>query len=295
MNVLDKIQNYIKEKYPYLSANIPRQIETWGEAWINSFSSDIMSRFPSEEDLYKAVDGYAEFAMDSLILTAKFQKTKEYDNKTYEEAANEVYQCEEYMHNLYLPGIFLSHYLWEHHYKQQIFYEEVVKPKLPHKGFFYDVGVGTGFYSRNLLKDTELRGIGCDMSPYSLSYTKNTLEKNNVSERYAFLLGNFYNLQSQLKKADFILSIEVLEHLEDPQTMLNCLYASLKTGGTGMISAAINAPNADHIYLYRSEKEVEKQIIKAGFHIIDSVCDDAYLARREDEIIPQNYCAFLRK
>ena len=295
MNRLDNLQIYIQEKYPYLSSNIPRQQENWGEEWEMFFADDIETRFQSNDSLYKAIDGYAEFAMDSLILTAKFQKTKIYDNKTYEEAAKEVYQSEEYMHNLYLPGIFLSHYLWEHHYKQQIFYDKAVKPKLPKSGYFIDVGVGTGFYSRNLLRDSDMQGIGCDMSPHSLSYTRTTLEKNNLAERYSCLLGNFYNVHKQLKESDFVLSIEVLEHLEDPQNMINCLFASLKKGGKAMISAAVNAPNADHIYLYRSGQEVEKQLEEAGFKIIESVCDKAYLPRRENEIIPENYCAFLEK
>ena len=295
MNSVYKLQEYIKGKYPYLASNIPRQIEKLGDNWVKDFANDIDTRFPEESELFKAADGYAEFAMDALILTAKFQKTKRYDNKTYEEAANEVYQCEEYMHKLYLPGIFLSHYLWDHHYAQQVFYEEVVKPKLPSKGYFYDVGVGTGFYSRNLLRDSGMSGIGCDMSPHSLSYTRSTLTNHNLADRYGCLLGNFYSLQHQIKAADFVLSIEVLEHLEDPQEMINALFNSLKPGGLGMISAAVNAPNADHIYLYRSGEEVEAQLEKSGFKIISSICDKAYEARKKGEIIPENYCAFLQK
>ena len=131
---IGKLQNYIETKYPFLATNIPRQIERLGNCWIELFEEDLETRFPLENELTEAADGYAKFAMDSLMLTAKFQKTREYENKTYEQAASEVYQSEEYMHKLYLPGIFLSHYLWEHHYKQQIFYENCVRNITSHLG-----------------------------------------------------------------------------------------------------------------------------------------------------------------
>ena len=77
--------------------------------------------------------------------------------------------------------------------------------------------------------------------------------------------------------------------------MVNALFNTLKPGGFAMISAAVNAPNKDHIYLYRSGNEVESQLLKAGFKIISTVCDKAYEARRENELVPENYCALLRK
>jgi 2-polyprenyl-3-methyl-5-hydroxy-6-metoxy-1,4-benzoquinol methylase len=64
-------------------------------------------------------------------------------------------------------------------------------------------------------------------------------------------------------------SVEVLEHLEDPPAFLRALYGMLRKGGVGYITAAINAPNADHIYLYRSIEEVLKEIEAAGFKMIE--------------------------
>ena len=289
------LQEYLKKKYSFLGANIPRQYSSLGDDWAEKFNRELEKTLGGYELIEKAADGYAEFAMDSLILTAKFQKTREYDFKTYEEAANEVYQSFEYMNSLYLPGILLSHYLWEHHYAQYEFYKNKIVPHLPQEGFFYDVGVGTGFYSRNILRDSNLKGIGIDMSPHSLAYTRKTIENFGFSKRYSSLQCNFYEIQSQLKNADFICSIEVLEHLEDPQIMINHLYQALKPGGYGMISAAVNAPNADHIYLYRSGEEVAKQITNSGFSIIEETCDKAYQARRKNEIVPENYGALIKK
>jgi len=292
---LNKLQIHFENNFNYLSANIPRQYELYGENWAKKFDLELKQRLVSLENLKKAASGYAEFAMDSLLLTAKFQKTKKYDFKTYEEAANEVYQSYEYMNNLYLPGILLSHYLWKHHYQQYLFYLNKVVDLLPKQGNFYDVGVGTGFYSRNILRDSEMCGFGIDMSPHSLNFTRDTLKKFSLENRYSTILGDFYKIKHQLKSADFICSIEVLEHLENPLEMLQSLFFILKPNHYGLISAAVNAPNADHIYLYKSCEEVARQIKDAGFDIIDETCDEAYEPRRPSEIVPVNYGALVQK
>lgn len=41
----------------------------------------------------------------------------------------------------------------------------------------------------------------------------------------------------------------------------------LRPGGKAFITAALNAPNADHIYLYRTSEEVKVQLADTGFAI----------------------------
>ena len=231
-----------------------------------------------------------------MKLQVKFQKAKEYENKTYEEAASEVYQNKEYMFGLYLPGILLSHYLWRHHFLQHIFFLEKFLPLVGSGDgkVFYDIGVGTGFYSKEMLTRTKLKGRGFDLSPHSLEHTLMLLGAHNVANRYEA------NLRDIIKEpvtpaADYLVNIEVLEHLEDPQMFLNFLTKMLKSGGYGLISAAINAPNADHIYLYRNSDEVASHLVRAGFEIVDSTVDAAYTPRTEGDIVPVNAAFIVTK
>jgi len=69
----------------------------------------------------------------------------------------------------------------------------------------------------------------------------------------------------------------------------------LKCGGYGLISAAINAPNADHIYLYRNSNEVASQLAEAGFEIVGSTVDAAYSPRTEGDIVPVNAAFIVTK
>jgi 2-polyprenyl-3-methyl-5-hydroxy-6-metoxy-1,4-benzoquinol methylase len=288
----------INSTTPYLSGVFQRQYDTFGEPWAEKFNTEMGMFFQGDADkIMSAARGYGAFCLDSMKLQVKFNKTKQYDNKTYEEAASEVYQNQEYMDGLYLPGILISHYLWEHHYKQHLFFESVLCPKIASlvDPVVYDVGVGTGFYSKEFLRVLpDAEGEGFDMSPHSLRYTQNMLAKWGYESRYKINLGDILAREST-DQCDIINSIEVLEHLEDPAAFLVALYGMLKPGGIGFISAAINAPNADHIYLYRSASEVQKQIETAGFKVDEFIEDGAYLPRTADDLVPVNAAFIVSK
>jgi 2-polyprenyl-3-methyl-5-hydroxy-6-metoxy-1,4-benzoquinol methylase len=219
--------------------------------------------------LENAIQGYGAFMIASMRLQIIFQENPEYKNKTYEEAAKEAYQNRDYMFNLYLPGIYLSHFLWRHHYRQHVFYKKEFAPLVQDHGGkqFYDIGLGTGFYSREMLRIIpEIRGEGFDLSPFSLGYTEMMLSASDLANRYSVTLQNIITEPVQTP-APFIINIEVLEHLENPQAFLAGFFDMLEPGGYGLISAAINAPNADDIYLYRTPRDVIDQIENAGGRI----------------------------
>ncbi len=280
----------LSRQFPYFAGVMQKQRDTFGAHWLNLFESELQTFFGFATDrIDQAVRGYGKFSLDSMKLQVKFQKTREYDSKTYADAASEVYQNREYMFGLYLPGILLSHYLWRHHFLQHIFFLEKFLP-LVSSGegkVFYDIGVGTGFYSKEMLTRTRLKGMGFDLSPYSLEHTSLLLKAHGVVDRYQTSLVDIVKTRIQ-PEADFLTNIEVLEHLEDPQSFIEALARMLKPGGYGLISAAINAPNADHIYLYRDSDEVAKQLLRGGFEIVDSVSDAAYFPRTPNELVPVN-------
>ena len=85
----------------------------------------------------------------------------------------------------------------------------------------------------------------------------------------------------------FLVSVEVLEHLEDPAAFLKALRRMLQRGGRGFITAAITAANADHIYLYNNCDEVIAQLKEGeGFELVEYQEEIAYAPRR-DEPVPR--------
>lgn len=286
------IERVLRERAPFLASVLGKQVDRFGPSWVVEFERDLTVFFGDDhEKLEKATEGYIRFAMDGMLLQKRFDKSGgRYEPKSYEQASSEVYQNETYMFSLYLPGIYLSHFLWRHHYLQHLYFVEKLVPMMVAHGgtTFYDVGVGTGFYSREMLRHSDrMTGTGFDLSAFSLKYTEQMISKFGFSSRYRTELRNVISNPVE-SPADFLVNVEVLEHLEDPLSFLKALLPMLAPGGLGLITAAVTAPNADHIYLYNSVDEVSDQIKQAGFTVIEEREDPAYEPRHPHESVPRN-------
>jgi len=292
------IERTLREKAPYLVGVLQKQFNEFGDSWLSRFESDLGVAFAGKlPALAEAAAGYIRFALDGMLLQKRFDKTGRYEPKTFAQAADEVYQNRDYMFNLYLPGIYLSHFLWRHHYLQHIFFVERFRPLMVSHGgeLFFDVGVGTGFYSKEMLRlMPDLQGRGFDLSEHSLAYTQRTLADFSLGQRYTCEIRDIVN-DPPPGTAPFLVNVEVLEHLEQPGLFLKALFRLLEPGGFGFITAAITAPNADHIYLYNSAQEVIEQIKGAGFRVVDFTEDWAYEPAKPGESVPRNAAIIVTK
>jgi 2-polyprenyl-3-methyl-5-hydroxy-6-metoxy-1,4-benzoquinol methylase len=285
---LVRFESYLIEKYPYMRTLLKRNYETFGRRWATELENLLVRMFGEDKvGLYRAIDGYATFALDALRLQKQFERERKYIKKSYEEAASAVYHNEDYMRSLYLPGILLSHYLWPHHYRQKEFFEISFLRDI-HRAVdksFWDIGIGTGFYSRLILeKVPDSVGCGYDISVHSKRYAEMQVSNFGCRSRYTAVLRNVIEDPPQ-EQVSFLISVEVLEHLEDPQNFLGALRRMLKPGGKAFITAAITAPNEDHIYLYNNSEEVLEQLRKAAFKLEQCLVAAAY-SPKLDEPVP---------
>ena len=295
MNKLDLIEKYFIEKAKFMLPAFQRQSNRFGDKWKEDFLYVLDKFFQTDDELLEAVRGYNNFVFDGMRLQKKFEKSLKYEKNSYEEARNNVYDNKDYMFKLYLPGILLSHFSWPHHYEQLLFFKKKVLKNIPNKKIkFCDIGPGTGFYTRFIL-DNKNQSLGhvFDISDHSLNFTKNQCQKFNVSERLICNKKNIINLDIE-NEFDFLVNVEVLEHLENPEEFLKALRRMMKENSYGFITAAVNAANEDHIYLYRSGNEVKNQIEKCGFKIIAKQYDLAY-EPKDNEPVPENAAFLVQK
>ncbi len=286
--VLDEMRDFFRTHYRFSVDIVDRALTTFGPTWANSFEDAVTRLFPSSDARAAAVKGYAAFAMTSLRLQARFDITARYQAKTYAEAAREVYHNDAYMQSEYLPGLFLSHYLWPHHYRQIRFFETAFLEFLyaNNAGNFLEVGVGTGLYSRIALQHLpDAHGRGIDISISSQRFTRVQMDAFELGNRYSVDLEDV-TIDTPATSADALICVEVLEHLEDPITFLKALRRVLKPGGKAFITAALNAAHTDHIYLYRNAGEVEGQLIEAGFIVEQYFLGQAYAPLRPGASVP---------
>lgn len=272
-----------------MAATVEKGRVAFGEPWEVAFDETLRTMFGDDETrVTAAARGYVRFATDALRLQKRFERDRVYVPKTYDETARSVYHNKEYMDSLYLPGILLSHYLWPHHFRQLLYFRRAFLPSVLSAAdpAFLDVGVGTGFYSRQVLAGSpRTRGAGYDISDHSLAYARAHVEAFGFADRWQ---GKIRNIMTEppVAKWPFVVSVEVLEHLEDPMAYLRAVRARLAEGGLAFITAAITAPNEDHIYLYNHYSEVAAQLEAVGFRILDYQEDLAY-EPKADEPVPR--------
>lgn len=270
---LDRLEQAFRSVSPVFRNVVAKSRAELGPQWARILDESVRRLFPGEAELTAAVQGYSRFAMHVLRLQMRFEKERAYVAKSYAEALAEVYSNEAYMRSEYLPGLLLSHYLWPHHYRQRLFFENVFVAEMRRAGArsFYDVGVGTGFYSRLALVGIPgLQGVGYDISPSSKSFAEWHARSFGVADRFRVELRDV--VDNPPTPTDWLVSVEVLEHLEDPAHFLRGLRAILSEGGKAFVTTALNAPNADHIYLYRNAAEVCAQLDEAGFAVEQYFC-----------------------
>lgn len=282
-----QLHELFRRDYPFFRDVVDRSTQTFGPSWLQDFEETLSRLFKDEEALGRAAKGYALFVMDLLRRQQRFERDRRYPEKSYEEAARQVYLDEEYMLSEYLPGLLVSHFLWPHHCWHSHFFDVAfVSQMLLHpEPRFAEIGVGTGLYSRRVLQQAvSAQGTGIDISPASQAFAERHVQAFGLQDRYRTELRDI--VIDPLPATEWVICIEVLEHLEDPLGFLRALRAILAPGGHAFITAALNAAHVDHIYLYESADQVIAQLEAAGFALEQGFIGAAYPRKTPDTPVP---------
>lgn len=272
MNNLEKYQlicQLVRARYPVLASVWELAHERYGENWLQEFIRNIEVvygeiRPGSEERMQDALDGYAEFCYDSTRNQVFYEKHGHYKASNYEEVKKECYLNEDHMTRCYLPGMYLSHLLWPQHFNMLRGFRGSILPRAAAAGLFFEVGVGCGMYSKVMLESLPgIRGVGFDISQYSLDFTKNIADQFGYGDRYSIVNRDISLGYSEA--CDFLICQETLEHLENPDEFICWLYDLIKPGGSAYITAALNAAHSDHIYHFRDPLQLEQMLRAVGF------------------------------
>jgi SAM-dependent methyltransferase len=274
-----QLSNILQGRYPNYAPLWTISRAQFGDNWEKEISENIACVFGQQPGRMwdEAVDGYAEFCTEAVRAQVFFEKNGRYKATNYQEVLRDCYHSADYMERRYLPGQYLSHSVWPHHQRMLRHYIHDLLPRVATDvKLFYEVGVGCGMYSQVTLQTLpNTRGIGYDISDYALNFTYRVVKAHGLADRYDIRNQDIISKPIE-EKADFVVSQEVLEHLEDPAAFIRGLFVATRPGGWAYITAAINAAHTDHIYLYRSPAEVRRQIETAGWQVLDEQVECNY-------------------
>lgn len=264
----------VQDRYPVLASVWENAPSRFGDDWIDESVPSIELAYgevtdPLSETLSQMIDGYAEFCNDSMRNQVFFERHGRYRASNYAEVARDMYHNEEHMTQRYLPGMFVSHFVWPQHYHMARGFRELLLPRVRTAKRFFEVGVGCGVYSKLTLSELpHMTGVGFDISQFALDYTDWMLGRFGLSDRFQVVNQDIQH--GYREQCDFLICQEVLEHLENPAEFCKWLAAMIRPGGSAYITAALNAAHSDHIYLFSTPSELEDMLRDAGLQPLHS-------------------------
>ena len=179
----------------------------------------------------------------------------------------EIYQSGETMTGFYLAGLMLSYYTWSHHKDLLALFHGFLDTG-PKGAYVMEWGTGHGLLSLLAARQwPSARLLALDISPHSLAFTAKLLAAAGIADRSELMLGDVLDPTLDFPQVDRLICAEVLEHVAEPGALIQRAAAALAGGGRAFFTAAINAPQPDHIFHFRCESEVEALIRAAGLSI----------------------------
>lgn len=289
----------LEKASPIYSSIVAKQRDRLGETWTKAFVDDLYLLFggPETGAWEKAAWGYVDFCLDASKSQHYFEKNGRYKASKFSEVQKSNYNNEQFMFENYLPGMVISHYLWPHHYLMGETYRTKLMPLVQSRiapKTFVEGGTGSAVYTLHTLRSLPgVHGYAYDISPHAVAFGKQLLQRAGLQSR-CDLLERDVLTDPPTNSADFVLSQEVLEHLEDPATFVKNLYRIARPGGMGFITGAVTAAHSDHIYLFNTPDDVFKLLTDAGFKIVETVIEQADHAKA-NQLTPKIAGALVEK
>ena len=194
----------------------------------------------------------------------------------------------------HMHGLVLAQFLWFDQYERIRFFIQNLKKYFPSQNKYLEIGGGHGLYIFEALNHLpEIKQFDLvDISQSSLDLAKGIIDTSRIN----YHLKNIFDF-SDAEKYDFITIGEVLEHVEDPLSLLKKIARLLSENGVCYITTPINAPMIDHIYLFHNATEIRDLFDLAGFKIIEEriVISEKMTEKEAAKYkVPVMYAAFIK-
>ncbi|HTL24195.1 MAG TPA: class I SAM-dependent methyltransferase [Mycobacteriales bacterium] len=288
----------LRDEYPVIGGGlVDRHLAADEPAWEYAQRALGYVASRSQDDLKTELEAFATVSMDFLRLQARFMRTRQYARAGGAAGlVEELYNDESKMKGYYLDGLALTYALWPNHSRMITFMAQSFIPRLQPGDRVAEVGVGHGLLAALMFDAVpDLQYVGVDISQSSLDYAGAALlgagvDPARVSMVHADAMsGDLVRLGGE-QGFDALVCCEVVEHVDNPDTMLAALAEALAPTKPGFVSTVANMEADDHVYLYNDVDEIRAMLTDTGWSVVDDLAN-ALPGGEEWDPLPVNYCA----
>lgn len=259
---------------------------------------DYIARLPSTaRGLDHAIEAFAITSIEFLRLQARFRMTGRYALATAASLQEELYGDAEEMGGYYLDGLAMTYALWPNHAHLLSFLRDEFVPLLPESGKVLEIGPGHGLLGHTVLRHRPgLAYVGLDISGPALDYVRAAFDACGHAGSIDLVQGDATDLGASgiPTHVDALVCCEVLEHVDEPDRILDAVRDRLAPHGHAFLSTVANLEAIDHVYLFDDPDHIRRTIEASGLQI------EADLPMRlpgdtSIERVPYNYAAIVRR
>ena len=266
--LLQSILEHIEAKHPAHAARLKPWVES-NDSIYETRAAEFFSRYQAcaqqlGRTLFEGVDCYLQLCAHMVRERMEFLRSGRYANQSFAEVEKHIYLNPE-VFEYHMHGLVFAQFFWPEQYARFRLFSERIGRNLKSGDRYLEIGGGHALYILEAIRraSSEVNFQLVDISPSSMKLARGMTEGLKID----FRLQNIFDF-APAEKFNFITMGEVLEHVEDPLSLLHKLRGLLVPDGKAFISTPANAPTIDHIYLFNDADEIRAMLRKAGFEIL---------------------------
>lgn len=241
-------------QHPVLFPQLAETMLSWAEKAIGTDYLTIL------------INGYIAFVMDVNQQQLKYEETGKYESHSYTEVYERTYGQRKFMEK-YHWGVYVTTFLWEHHLRLHSYYLRDFLPLIKEGRNIVDLGAGSGIWHFLTLQHCKnIHVTAVDISPTSVEESGRMAKLLGLSANTNYVCHDAITYKGA-QAYDAGISCFLLEHLENPQALLDNLANQIKERGYAFVTAALTAAEVDHIFEMKRESELVLMAEKAGFRL----------------------------
>jgi len=244
------------------------------------------------------IDGYCQFVVDVNRSQMAYEKRGGYEFLAYDEVRGQTYDSTDFM-SAYHWGVYVTTFGWGHHVRLYEFFRDEFLARLAtddQPRTLIDLGAGSGIW--HMLALGRLPGwtaTAVDISPTSVQLSNEMAARIGITDKVQHICGDALAFRPQDTPADAGISCFLMEHLEQPQALLENLAAGLGDRAWAFVTCALTAAETDHIFEFRRESEPQRMAEDAGFRVVATMSCAPKAAPARRTYLPRSMAMLLQK